>query len=154
MRILLIVYDDESFITTFPSGLAYIAAVLCKDGYEVEIYNQDLHHYPEEHLKDYLERKKFDIVGMGVIGGYYQYKKLLKLSLTINRSNNRPDYYIIGGHGPSPEPEYFLRKTGADIAVIGEGEETVKELFKAISNKTLLKDVKGIVYRDGSQIIV
>lgn len=154
MRVLLIVYDDESFITTFPSGLAYIVAVLRKEGHEIKVYNQDLHHYPEQHLKDYLEKNKFDVVGMGVIGGYYQYRKLLKLSESINHSTNRPDYYIIGGHGPSPEPEYFLRKSMADIAVIGEGEETIKELFKAISNKTSLKDVNGIAYRDGSQIIV
>jgi len=44
MRILLIAYDNGMHINTFPVGLAYIAAVLRKEGFEVEIYNQDVHH--------------------------------------------------------------------------------------------------------------
>ncbi len=44
MRILMVVYDNGDFTSWFPQGLAYIAAVLEKEGYYVEIYNQDLHH--------------------------------------------------------------------------------------------------------------
>ena len=36
-----------------------------------------------------------------------------------------------GGHLPTPEPEYFLRNFGADVVVMGEGEETCKELLQA-----------------------
>ena len=154
MRILLIVYDNSSHIHYFPIGTAYIASVLRKEGYEIEIYNQDVHHYPEEHLTDYLNNNYFDIIGFGVIAGYYQYRKLLKISKAINASKNKPEYYILGGHGPSPEPEYFLKKTGADVAVIGEGEETIVELVNAISNKNPLNTIKGIAYRNGEQIVI
>jgi radical SAM superfamily enzyme YgiQ (UPF0313 family) len=58
-------------------------------------------------------------------------RKALKLSEVINTAKNRP-FYIIGGHGPSPEPEYFLKKTQADAAIIGEGEITIIELLEAI----------------------
>ena len=91
MKILLIVYDNGSYIHYFPVGTAYIASVLRKEGYEVEIYNQDVHHYPEEHLTDYLNNNKFDIIGLGVIAGYYQYRKLLKISKAINASKNKPE---------------------------------------------------------------
>ncbi len=154
MRILLVVYDNDSYISYFPVGTAYIASVLRKEGYEVEIYNQDVHHYPEEHLTDYLNNNKFDIIGLGVIAGYYQYRKLLKISKAINASKNKPEYYILGGHGPSPEPEYFLKKTEADIAVIGEGEETIVDLLNAISNKKPFNRIKGIAYRNGNQVIL
>ena len=40
MRILLIIYDNDSFIHWFPQGMAYIAAILKKNGNQVEIYNQ------------------------------------------------------------------------------------------------------------------
>src|SRR5208283_4661226 len=109
MRILLVVYDNDSYIHWFPQGLAYIAAVLVREGYEVEIYSQDRHHYPEEHLTEYLNNNKFDVIGLSFIAGYYQYNKAIKISDAINRSNKRP-YYIIGGHGPSPEPEFFLKR--------------------------------------------
>lgn len=147
MQILLIVYDNDSYIHWFPEGLAYIASVLLREGYKVEIYNQDKFHYSEDHLTEYLNTHHFDIVGTSVIAGYYQYRKLLKISDAINKSKDRP-FYIIGGHGPSPEPKYFLKKTSADCIVIGEGELTVIELLNAIANKTSLNDVKGIAYRN------
>lgn len=154
MRILFVVYDNESYISTFPLGIAYLASVLRKAGYEVAIYNQDVHHYSEEHLTNYLDENKFDVIGVGVIGGYYQYKKLLKISKAVNISRNRPAYYILGGHGPSPEPEYFLKKTGADVVVIGEGEQTIIELLNAISNKNTFNQIEGIAFQDGYQIVV
>ncbi len=153
MRVLLVVYDNDSYIHWFPQGLAYIAAVLRRSGHEVVIYNQDIHHFPDEHLTAYLDdHEPFDMVGIGVIAGYYQYRKLLALSAAINRAKNRPPYYVLGGHGPSPEPEYFLRKTGADIVVIGEGEETVIELCDALAARRDLAAVRGIAFRDGDKV--
>ena len=153
MRFLLVIYDNKSYIHDFPLGLAYIAAVLRDNGVDVDIYSQDLHHYPDEHLTDYLDKNKYDFVGVSVIGGYYQYRKLLAISTAINRSKNRP-FYIIGGHGPAPETEYFLKKTQADVVVIGEGEITVINLLRAVSDKTPLASVKGIAYRQGDEVFV
>lgn len=153
MRILLVVYDNDSYIHWFPQGLAYIAAVLLQEGHEVEIYNQDMYHYPESHLLQYLNTEKFDVIGLSFIAGYYQYKKALKISDAINKSQNRP-FYIIGGHGPTPEPEYFLRKTGADAIVMGEGEITIVELLDALKNKKALKKIKGIAYKDGDGVTI
>lgn len=152
MRILLVVYDNDSHIHWFPQGLAYIAAVLAKSDYEVEIYSQDLNHYPDEHLTYYLDQNKFDVIGVSIIAGYYQYKKLLAIARAVEESKQRPEHFILGGHGPSPEPEYFLKKTNADIVVMGEGEETALELFDALANHNSLKNIKGIAYRDGSAV--
>ena len=95
MRILFIVYDNESFIGTFPLGIAYLASSVCKAGHEVAIYNQDVHHYSEDDLADYLDQNKFDVIGVGVIAGYYQYQKLIKISETINNSKNRPSFMLL-----------------------------------------------------------
>src|SRR4030042_5852838 len=116
MKILLIVYDNDSYIHWFPQGLAYIAAVLQREGYEVAIYNQDVHHYSEAHLLKYLNTTRFDVVGVSFIAGYYQYRKILKISEAINNSTNRP-LYIIGGHGPPPYTKFFLHKTGGGALV-------------------------------------
>ena len=153
MRVLLVVYDNGSYIHWFPQGLAYIAAVLQRAGISVDIYSQDLHHYSEEHLTAYLDRHRYDVVGFSFVAGYYQYRKALSISAAINRSKNRP-FYIIGGHGPSPEPDFFLRKTGADAVVIGEGEETVVELLQAVAAKRSLKGVRGVAYRDGQETVI
>jgi anaerobic magnesium-protoporphyrin IX monomethyl ester cyclase len=153
MRVLLIVYDNGSYIHNLPIGLLYIASILKGYSIDVEIYNQDLHHYPDSHLTEYLDNNKFDVVGYSTIGGYYQYHKLLSVSKAINRSRNRP-FYIIGGHGPAPEPEYFLRKTQADVVVIGEGEVTIVELMDAIANHKSLSSIKGIAYREKDKVYI
>ena len=145
MRILLVVYDNDSVISQFPMGLAYIAAVYRNAGHDVDIYHQDIYHWPEEHLTNLLDREVYDIIGVSVIGGYYQYQKLLKISDAINVSKNRP-FFILGGHGPAPEPEYFLNKTKADVVVIGEGERTSLEIIEAIENKRSLLSVNGIAF--------
>ena len=151
MKILLVVYDNDSYMNWFPQGLAYIAAVLIRKGYKVTIYNQDKFHYPDEHLTNYLDINKFDVVGVGVIAGYYQYKKLLKISEAINKSKNRP-FYVIGGHGPSPEPEFFIKKTKADTVVMGEGELTIVELMETLASNGSLDRVDGIAYSDGEKV--
>jgi radical SAM superfamily enzyme YgiQ (UPF0313 family) len=145
MRVLLVVYDNDSYIHWFPMGTAYIASALRNAGHHVFIYSQDQHHYPEPQLTDYLCENHFDVVAVGVIGGYYQYRKLLALSRAIHAVPERPRF-VIGGAGPSPEPEFFLRKTGADVAVIGEGEVTMVELLDAFNRTRDLDSVNGIAY--------
>ncbi len=153
MRILLITYDNESLIQWFPQGIAYLTATLLKHGHEVDIYEQDIHHYPEEHLTQTLNNEKYDMVGLSFIGGYYEYRKAIKISNAINESKQRP-IYVVGGFGPSPDPKFFLKKLNADIVVMGEGENTVIDLIGHIDNKKPLSDVLGIAYRDGDQCFV
>jgi len=151
MRVLLVVYDNDAYMHSFPLGLAYIASWLIDAGYDVEIYNQDMYHYPDDHLRTFLDNNKFDAVGLGFVGGYYQYRKVLSLSKAINRSKNRP-FYMIGGHGPTPE--LFIRKMQADAVVMGEGEVTVVKLLDALGGKKPLKEVMGIAFCDGDKVVI
>lgn len=153
MKVLMIAYDNASYASFFPMGLAYLASAIREahgdNRHTVEIYQQDVYHWPEEHLTNYLDQNSFDIVMVSVIGGYYQYKKLKAISAAINRSKNRCNFkYLIGGHGPAADPEYFLKKTNADVVGIGEGEITIVELFDAIENNTSLSKVEGIAFFD------
>lgn len=152
MKILMVVYDNGSYINWPPQGLAYIAAYLEKE-HDITVYQQDIYHYPEEHLTNYLNENNFDIVCLGVIAGYYQYQKLLKISEAINKSKNKP-IYIIGGHGPNPDPKYFLEKTKADFIVIGEGEYTMECLLHALENDIYVKNVDGIAYLEEGKLVI
>lgn len=152
MRILFVVYDNDSYIHWFPQGIAYLASVCRKAGHEITIYNQDVYHWPESHLLDYLDKHDFDVIGVGACGGYYQYRKILKISETINIAKKRP-FYILGGHLVSPEPEYFLKKTKADAAVIGEGEDTILELLNHLESHEPLSSIKGIAYLEKGKLI-
>ncbi len=151
LRVLLIVYDNESYVHHPPVAMSYIATALRNAGHEPHFYNQDLYHWDESHLKDYLERNHFDVVGLSLVAGYYPYRKMLKISRAITSIVDRP-FYILGGHGSAPEPEFFLRKSGADCVVVGEGERTIVELLDALEHHEPLSYVKGIAYM-GKELI-
>ena len=106
LKVLFVVYDNGSYDHVFPMGFGAIGAILKKDGHEITVWNQDMHHWPDDNLRIYLDENKFDVVIVSLIAGYYQYQKMKNLSKAINNSKNRP-YYIMGGYGPTPEPEFF-----------------------------------------------
>jgi len=152
MKILLVVYDNDSYVSWFPQGIAYIASACRKSGHEVVIYNQDVYHWPESNLLELLNAERFDAVGVGACGGYYQYRKVLKISEAINSSKNRP-FFVLGGHLASPEPEYFLKKMKADLVMIGEGEETWVELLQVLGAGGKLSSVKGVAYIENGRCV-
>ncbi len=152
MRVLLVIYDNDSYIHWLPMGPAYLASALRNAGHHVAFYQQDHQHWPDDHLTRFLTENFFDVVGVGVIGGYYQYRKLLGLAAAIRAVPERP-YFVLGGHGPSPEPEYFLRKTGADAAVLGEGEVTTVELLAALEAGRDPATVAGLALRRDGEVI-
>jgi radical SAM superfamily enzyme YgiQ (UPF0313 family) len=146
LRALLITYDNGSYIHYFPLGVAYIASILRNQGVEVEIYSQDVNHYSEEHLTKILDYENYDMVGIGTVAGYYPYRKLIKIAEAINASVNRQNFrFIISGHMVSASPELMLYKTKADVAVVGEGEETIKELVQTGFQEH--RKIKGTVWR-------
>lgn len=153
MRILLITYDNESLIQWFPQGVAYLTSTLLQHGHDVDIYEQDIHHYPEEHLTELLNNEYYDVVGLSFIGGYYEYRKAIKISEAINNSKQRP-FYVVGGFGPSPDPIYFIKKLKCDAVVVGEGEITIVDMLRRLSEKKSLENVLGLVYKDNLGNIV
>ncbi|MBR2526665.1 radical SAM protein [bacterium] len=150
MKILMVVYDNDSYTAEFPMGLGYLASAIRNAGHKVEVYHQDVYHYPDEHLTTFLDSHDFDGVMVSTIGGYYQYRKLISLSKAINASKNRKHFsYMIGGHGPASAPEYFMKISNADFIGIGEGELTMPELLDAIENHSKpYSEILGIAYKD------
>jgi anaerobic magnesium-protoporphyrin IX monomethyl ester cyclase len=147
MKILFVVYDNGSYDHTFPMGFGAIGGVLIKEGHEIEVWNQDMHHYPDDNLRIHLDNNHYDAVFISLIAGYYQYRKMINLSKAINTSKDRP-IYIMGGYGPTPEPEFFLEKSECDIICLGEGEVTVIKLIEALERNDSLTTVPGIAWKD------
>ena len=46
-RVLFVVYDNGSYDNEFPMGVGALAAILKKQGHEITLWNQDIHHYPD-----------------------------------------------------------------------------------------------------------
>lgn len=138
----------------FPSGIAYITSVLIKANYLVRMLDINGYKYSKEEVKEflnkYLLKENIDIVGIGcLITGYDYVKWLVK---TIKEIKPQTKTIVGGGLGTSV-PEMVLKKIRADIAVIGEGEYTMKEIIEVFNNKREIGSVKGIVYIQNGEII-
>lgn len=154
MRILIVNYDNESSVNTLPLGALYVAGYLRANGFEdIEYYSQDIYRYPESHLTSYLNENHFDVVGLGYVAGYFQHKKIKAICDAIRKADNRP-FIVLGGHGPTPVPEFSIKAYGADAVVLGEGEIPFLNLVKALANNDSLGGVKGIAYRAGAEVVV
>ena len=128
-NILLISYDNDSHIPFFPINLAYLSNALLNAGHNVGIWSQDLHHGKERALTGILNENPFHVAGLGFVAGYYQYAKAKKISKAVNESNRRAEInYILGGHGPAADPEFFLNSMSADTVVVGDGEKALVEI--------------------------
>ena len=138
-KILLIVYDNGSHIPFFPQSTFYLLQALRSHGeHLVGVWHQDMHHGEAKYLTEILDTNAFDIVGLGFVAGYYQYKIAKQLAEAVNASKRRKEInFVLGGHGPGAEPDYFMRVLSADTVVVGDGEKAICDIASG--------NLKGII---------
>lgn len=151
-KVLFIVHDVYQKDNYFPSGVGYLAACLKANGYDVSVYCQDIFHYTNEELAEFLKRENFDIIGLGFLAARFK-ETVIDLCKVINTYKNDA-WLVLGGHGPSAIPEYVLKTTNAEIVVIGEGEETFLDLISCKINNGDITRIQGIAYNLHGEISV
>lgn len=121
-----------------PLGLLYLASNL--DGsYQVKVQNMVT-------MEEFLDTD-FDIFGVTIHSNASLEPG--REVMRIIRENNSSALIVVGGAFPTSMAEFTLNNTEADIVVLGEGERVFSNLCKGKK----LEDLKGIVYKQGSQII-
>jgi len=163
MRLLLLnINTDLNKKLVSPLGLGYIASMI-KNGNlaEVEILDLSFYKNPFSILKKKLKNlQNNENLIFGLSMNSHNRFSIKKISEIIK--GYYPNSLIIcGGPHITLEPKDTLKHCKAiDIAVIGEAEETIKELLKKIKSKNghinckQLNKIKGIAYRDKNTIII
>ncbi len=151
-KVLLIVHDNYQNDNYFPLGVGYLAAVLKMYGADVKIWSQDVFHYKNEDIAKILQKEHYDLIGIGFMAARFN-ETVYPLCQVINHYK-KDNWLVLGGFGPSAIPDYMLKKTNADIVAIGESEETIIELLKCKLESGDLSKVKGIAYRQGSEVFI
>jgi anaerobic magnesium-protoporphyrin IX monomethyl ester cyclase len=147
MRVLLVsptfkeMYKElKSVATDYPPlGLAYLGAVLEKEGCEVKIIDMSVLRVTPERLLAIIERFCPELIGISLTTPLAE--TVYRLVARIKANFDIP--VILGGAHPTSNPAECLEK-GADIVVRGEGEETIAELIHKLDR---LEVVKGISYK-------
>ncbi|MCS6933622.1 MAG: B12-binding domain-containing radical SAM protein [Chitinophagales bacterium] len=151
-----------------PLGLAYIAAAAESAGHNVRVIdaiaNNICEFHPTELGNDIIiQGMRPEVVaelvpcGSKVIGLSCMFSNnwlLDRRLIKVLRSRFPEAVLIAGGESISGMPEYALKDSELDICVVGEGEETFKEVLSAIENQIPLVTVKGIVFKKDGKIVL
>jgi anaerobic magnesium-protoporphyrin IX monomethyl ester cyclase len=134
-----------------PLGLAYIAAVLEQNNFEVKIFDCPICEIDHEKLKAELDSFQPTIVGIGSTTPTIE--SALK-SARVSKEVCPDAKVLIGGpHATFADKQILTIEKAVDIVVRGEGEETVLELAKQSPELQKVSEIKGITFRKDNQII-
>lgn len=151
-RVLFIIHDLYQDDNHFPLGIGYLAAVLRKQQVVVDVYCQDVFHYSNEELSEFLKKNSYDLICVGFLAARFK-ETVLDLCKCVN-NYKKTAWLVLGGHGPTPIPEYILEQTHADAIILGEGEESLPELLICKVDGGDPEKIKGVAFtRDGDIII-
>jgi radical SAM superfamily enzyme YgiQ (UPF0313 family) len=129
-----------------PLSLLHLAGPLEQQGYSVAIIDQFCDPNWEKKFERALESRPI-CVGVTCMTG-----PQIKSAVGFCRSMKKeyPDIPIVwGGIHATIKPVQVLDNPWVDIVAIGEGEETLVELVKALEAGHPLDSIKGIGYKDG-----
>ena len=134
-------------------GLSYLASVLRKSGYNVEIIDGWLESLSDEEvLRKILDDKEVTIVGVSCYMSNND--KSIELAKKIKRARTQIKL-MCGGFGPSFNPQRFVKDGVFDIAMIGEGEESIVEVADYFTGNLDrgIEDINGIVFERNGEIV-
>lgn len=130
-----------------PLGLLYIAAVLRKEGFRVDVVT-DLE---EESLFKEVIKRRPNIVGITMSTA--QVRSAYSAAAVVKEATHNKTTVVVGGPHPSALPrQVLLECPDVDIAVIGEGEVAMTKLVRRIEDNGRIDNVKGICYRKNGKI--
>jgi anaerobic magnesium-protoporphyrin IX monomethyl ester cyclase len=120
-------------------GLGYIAAYLKQQGISVKIVDCTFLNQKQALTKIIDSKPK--IIGIQVM--YSMRKKSLELARLLK---DHCELLVAGGALPTTQPEVFL--SDFDVAVLGEGEQTMLEIINQFENGGDFSEIKGIAYKN------
>jgi anaerobic magnesium-protoporphyrin IX monomethyl ester cyclase len=128
----------------FPLGFLYMASELEKRGFEVKILDCPVHYWKSRVINDHTVRigllpedikeeiKKFspDIVGVTCAYTAYEHDAFETIDFVseVEEELGKKMLVVVGGAHTSANSKHVLRNEKIDVAVIGEGEDTIAEL--------------------------
>ncbi|MCF7823142.1 MAG: cobalamin-dependent protein [Candidatus Marinimicrobia bacterium] len=141
----------ESAGTWMPLVFVYLAGAVRKAGYEAKIYDAMSKQHSLEEIGTTLRREAFDYIAITSITASINASiDVLALAKRIHPGVKT----IMGGVHPTfcYQDLFGEHSNIIDYIVVGEGEETLPELLKALDLGNDVKDVAGLTYVDEGEV--
>lgn len=133
--------ESGAWGVTPPMGLAYLAAMLEKNNFPVEILDTNALNLTIPQTIEKINQIKPDVVGVSILTPAHQY------GIDIAKNLPKNILSIAGGPHPSALADDML-KGGFKVVVRGEGEYTLLELVQGKP----IEEIKGISYIQNGKI--
>ena len=136
-----------------PLGLAYVAAALEKNSFQVEILDNYLFKKTTDEVKQKIKRLQPEIVG--ITCGSATYQRCIETATAVKEAEPSCKV-VVGGWHASYMPDTLLKHPAVDYVVMGEGEQAMTELATLITKGENTKSaitIPGVAYRHKDQII-
>jgi len=131
-----------------PLGLLYLSSHLKARGFAVEVFDTTFRRPAD--FQRFVEQTRPPVVGI-----YVNLMTRRHVLAMIRRCQAVGSTVVLGGPEPANYAEAYLAR-GADVVVIGEGEQTLEELLPHLARHgpTGMQAIRGIVYREEDGRIV
>ena len=149
LKIALVNPNQSAAYSQPPLGLALIAAVLEREGYQVTVLDANALNLQPEAVVPLVSNA--DIIGLTAM------TPTINTAIAIARHLKKayPDLPIVlgGAHATLLPEETLATALEIDIIVRGEGEGTIIELLPALEGKNPLNEIAGISYRKDGEVV-
>ena len=132
-------------------GLAYLAAVLEKEGHRVMVIDCPPQHLTYKHIDQEIGRFQPDIVGITSVTATFT--SALKVAQNAKQTYPQATVVLGGPHVTIADDKFLLQHPEVDVVVKGEGEQTIVELSRFLSGQGILNDISGIAFRNNGQVV-
>lgn len=134
---------ENLFYNSPPLGLCYLAAIFKKEKHEVKIIDAAVEKLSADRIIERIMNFAPHLVGIAtftvsIYSAYEIARGVKKIS---------PEIKVVSG-GPyiTSNPNILLEHPEIDVAVVGEGEVTFKELVEAVEKREDINKVKGLAF--------
>ena len=130
------------WVSTQPLGLAYVAAAVRDAGYPVQMMDAYSRGLDGETVRERIKALRPRVVGISSLTP--QWPDAEKVA-DIVKSVDSSIITVVGGPHVTALPEDAASHPSVDIAVTGEGEETMQDICHTLAGEGDLEKVEGIV---------
>ncbi len=141
----------REFLITGPfEGFTYIATLIKKMGFGINVIDCRLKENPEEYALARID----DAIVVG-ISNFADSFNFVEVFSKMAKTKFPEKLIMLGGPLVTSIPDVLLENTSADFAIIGEGELTLIEFLEKflIENNREFDGIKGIVYKKDGKIV-